>query len=343
MIEQEKPDVLAPDLRTSWLRYIDALVPERPALFGYCRRLTGTVWDAEDLVQDTLTRAFAQWAGTESGIAHPRTYLLRTATNVWIDWQRRRQTEGRKSEQVAAETSLRSTSASTASDVRDASARLLQRLSPQEQAALVLKEGFDMTLEEIARILSTTTGAVKAALHRGRGRLAEPEGGLSSRRPDAKPDVVDLFIDRLYAEDVDGLLALMLESSSAENLGAGYLVGLDPEQGVPLFVDKVVNGHKEWPEGFNFEHERRFERLVYDGEEIVAFFISRDGREALTNVMRLEEVDGKIARILSYGFCPGTIREIADALGTLAWTGIYRPPNPVASEGSPSATHSDPR
>jgi len=57
----------------------------------------------------------------------------------------------------------------------------LQRLSPQERAAVVLKEVFDMTLEEIADLLATTTGAVKAALHRGRDRLKIHKGGI---RPD---------------------------------------------------------------------------------------------------------------------------------------------------------------
>ncbi|GHI28032.1 hypothetical protein Shyd_94030 [Streptomyces hydrogenans] len=50
-------------------------------------------------------------------------------------------------------------------------------LAPQERAAVVLKDVFDLPLKEIAAMLSTTEGAVKAALHRGRGRLADPQGG----------------------------------------------------------------------------------------------------------------------------------------------------------------------
>src|SRR5438876_1167822 len=83
------------------------------------------------------------------------------------------------------------------------------RPSPQERAALVLKEVFDMTLEEIALLLATTTGAVKAALHRGRDRLREPEGAPASRRPLPSPGVVDRFIERYNAKDVEGLVALM--------------------------------------------------------------------------------------------------------------------------------------
>ncbi len=93
MAELETPDALRDDLRTAWHRYIDMLVPLRPALYGYCRRLAGNVWDTEDLVQDTLLRAFGHWGVTYPAIRDPRAYLLRTATNVWIDTLRRRDTE----------------------------------------------------------------------------------------------------------------------------------------------------------------------------------------------------------------------------------------------------------
>src|SRR5207245_9317906 len=95
MSEVESSARLLVDLRTAWHRYIGMLVPLRPALYGYCRRLAGNVWDTEDLVQDTLLRAFGHWGVTYPAIRDPRAYLLRTATNVWIDTLRRRDTEAR--------------------------------------------------------------------------------------------------------------------------------------------------------------------------------------------------------------------------------------------------------
>jgi RNA polymerase sigma-70 factor (ECF subfamily) len=141
-MEVDPRDRLDDDLRAAWHRYVDLLVPLRPMLHGYCRRLTRNLWDAEDLVQDTLLRAFAHWGVTYPGIRDPRAYLLRTATNVWIDTLRRRETEARalaESDHSAPQGATRETSI----DVREASSRLLQRLSPQERAALVLKEMFD--------------------------------------------------------------------------------------------------------------------------------------------------------------------------------------------------------
>jgi RNA polymerase sigma-70 factor (ECF subfamily) len=324
--ERGSADPLPLDLRTDWHRFVDALVPLRPALHAYCRRLTGTVWDAEDLVQDTLVRAFAQWGVTRPWIVDPKSYLLRIATNGWIDLQRRRAIATRAPEPRTEPAGP--VSPALAAEVRDAGARLLQRLSPQERAAVVLKEVFEMSIDEIAEILTTTPGAVKAALHRGRGRLAAPEGE-ASHRPAAAPKVLDRFVERLRAEDLPGLVALMLEHGTFENVGNSHHVGLDPDQGTPGPLRKVIEGHREWPPEFQTDGvARRVERLSFDGEAIVAFFLARDGREALTNVMRLDVEEGRIARIRSYGFCPDTIRAIAEALGVPAWTGVYRAPTP---------------
>ena len=98
MAELETSDALGQELQGAWYRYLDLLVPLRPALFGYCRRLTGSVWDAEDLAQETLLRAFARWGNTQPPIRNPQAYLLRTATHLWIDTVRRRQTEARAPE-----------------------------------------------------------------------------------------------------------------------------------------------------------------------------------------------------------------------------------------------------
>src|SRR5690606_7324290 len=69
--------------------------------------------------------------------------------------------------------------------VREAAGALLTRLSPRERAAVLLKDVFDLSLEETASILQTSIGAVKAALHRGRGRLegAEPEAHAAAAHP----------------------------------------------------------------------------------------------------------------------------------------------------------------
>lgn len=323
-------DDLSGDLRDAWHQYVDLLIPFRTALYGYCRQLTGSVWDAEDLVQETLLRGFGRWGITAPGIRDPRAYLLRTATNVWIDDLRRRGREvldgGEADERPAPDQDP-----SRSSEVRDAGARLLQRLSPQERAAVLLKETFDMTLEEIAELLATSVGTIKSALHRGRQRLRQTEDDVTERRQMPSPELLDRFIECYDARDVNALLALMLDGATAENVGNSVHVGRETPDGVQQFLRSMVHGHADWAEEFQLKRAG-MRRSSIEGEPVIlAFVFTRSGRQALSSVFRFEERDGGIARILSYAFCPDTIRAIAESLGMPAVTGLYRAPTPVRS------------
>jgi len=340
MSERETPEALAADLKTDWHRYVDALVPLRPDLFRYCRKLTGSVWEAEDLVQDTLVRAFARW-GVTYPLRSPRSYLFRTATNVWIDGQRRAEVRRRAPGVVPEDLPAQTPSPAISSEVRDASARLLQRTSSQQRAALVLKEVFEMKIDEIADVLATTTGAVKSALHKGRERLAEPEGEAASLRPDATAALIDRFIECLDARDLNGLVELMVDGATTENIGNSFHVGVAPRNGVRRHLEALVHGHPEWPEQYGTQLERRFERIAYDGEWILVGYVARDGKQALSNAMRFDECEGKVARMRGYSFCPETIREIAASLDLPAWTGIYRAPTPAPGKSWPGEAEHD--
>jgi RNA polymerase sigma-70 factor (ECF subfamily) len=316
-------------MRTAWHRYVDMLAPLRPVLHGYCRRLAGNIWDAEDLVQDTLLRAFGHLGLVNHDIRNPRAYLLRTATNVWIDELRRRDKEPIAPMADVDDTPAAATNPARSSELRDAGARLLQRLSPQERAALVLKESFDMTLEEIADLLATTTGAVKAALHRGRDRLREPEGAPASRRPLPSPELLDRFIERYEAKDLHGLAQLMLDGASVENVGEALQFGRETfERTERNILWHVVHGHDEWPPEFRPDSVRAA-RGEFEGEPILLWFVTRRGREALEVLFRFEEQDGQIARMRTYAFCPETMRAVGEALGVRVRTGLYRAPTPA--------------
>src|SRR5215813_3337751 len=148
-------DETARALRTSWFAYLDTVEAVRGPLHAYGLRLTGNVWDAEDLVQETLLRGFAMIGrgdlhGPGSPVANPKAYLFRTATNLWLDAQRRRGRELRAlAEPMAA-------AGEVAPDELIAAAERLMAASPQARAAVVLKDVFEFSLEEIADQLRTT-------------------------------------------------------------------------------------------------------------------------------------------------------------------------------------------
>jgi RNA polymerase sigma-70 factor (ECF subfamily) len=197
----ETDDRLGGAVRASWRRFLDTYEPLRPDLYRYCRHLTRSAWDAEDMAQETLARAFVSLGLMTEPPRSPRAWLFRVASNLWIN--RTRQAR----ELPAAFGAGRPEPATNAEPraTREAVGTLIAQLSPQERAAVVLKEAFGLSLEEIADSLSTTTGAIKAALHRGRAKLATPE---PDETVPVAPAVLDAFCDAFNARDLDRLTAL---------------------------------------------------------------------------------------------------------------------------------------
>jgi len=292
--------------RTAWAQFLATIEPVRPALARYCRRLTGDVWDAEDLVHDTLMRGFGTLGFNSQELRDPKAYLLRTATNIWIDAQRRRMLEAA----VLGDPALSPQSAAPAAqeqrpDVRGAGEALLRYLAPQERAAVLLKDVFDMSLDESASILGTTVGAVKAALSRGRGRLAEIE--RESDRPMPSESVVDKFVVAYNARDLKALLSLMLDTASIEMPPVVHEIGREG-----FSRDRGWFAH-----GANRDGPRinRLERREFRGEPLILQFTQILGREVITSIIRLQTAEEKISRIFSYTFCPEAVREVAIELG----------------------------
>src|SRR5262249_2003898 len=151
----------------------------------------------------------------------PRAYLIRTATHLWIDRIRRRTRERAFVERNHPATTDSGTrhNPEQAVEVREAAGQLLQRLAPRERAAVLLKDIFDLSLEETASMLKTTVGAVKAALHRGRGRLdvAERDMPVGGTRPPR--DLVERFMRALSTKDIEGLRAVCAEDLTVELVG----------------------------------------------------------------------------------------------------------------------------
>jgi RNA polymerase sigma-70 factor (ECF subfamily) len=296
--------------RAAWSRFVELVEPFRSDLAHYCRRLTGHIWDAEDLAQDTLLRSFGLLGSMGYSVRNPRAYLLRVATNIWIDAQRRRLLETNILADVALvhPEVLSGPSQEDRAQVRDAGALMLQYLAPQERAAVLLKDVLDMTLDETASILATTSGAVRAALHRGRDRLKDVQP--MTTRPPPDPRVIDQFVERYNARDLPGLVALMLDSASIEMsvvVNEFGREGYEREQG--WFAHSVGGdpGVKR-PR----VHQVRREFL---GEPLVIQLHTLWGEEVMTSIIRVETAGGKIARLRSYTFCPDAIREVAEALG----------------------------
>ena len=77
------------EVQRPWRRFLEDYEPLRPDLYRYCRYLTRSPWDAEDLVQDVLARAFVTLAGAHEAPQNPRAWLFRVASNHWLNQVKR--------------------------------------------------------------------------------------------------------------------------------------------------------------------------------------------------------------------------------------------------------------
>jgi RNA polymerase sigma-70 factor (ECF subfamily) len=300
--------------KVAWHQFIERTESLRPELFRYCRSLAGSVWDAEDLLQDTLMRAFARLSQASQPIENARAYLFKIASNLWID--RYRSKREFVSEEVP-ESTLEDSPLPR--ELRDAAAQLLTQLPPVERAVVLLKDVFDLTLEETATALDSTVGAVKAALHRGRAKLNEvPRNSTNPAPRTGNPSaaLVDQFIDAFNARDVNRLTMLMREDASSE------MVSMFVEHGQEA-IGKGEKGvlHHTFASGGNWRGEVR----EFKGEPIGILWAREGGREAVSSIVRVEEREGAISRLRYYFFCPETLAEVCSVLGVPVKTNGYRP------------------
>jgi RNA polymerase sigma-70 factor (ECF subfamily) len=303
-------------VRGSWRRYIDGIEEHREALHAYCRQLTGNVWDGEDLVQDAILRVFSLLGKTDSKLENPKAYLIRTATNLWIDRVRRSIREQAALALGQAETV--SMPLQEPKDGRLAAETFFQTLHPQERAAVLMKDVFDLSLAETATMLQTSVGAVKSALSRGRGRLEGHRPGAGFDAPPRK--LVEQFMQALAAQDMNALKELCAENVSSELVGGVEMDSFEKARSI------FKNAHMVMPRlGFG---ERPWWKIAeYEGEPIVLGFRTLDGVEGLNEIHRIEALDDRIVRVRIYCFCPETLAAVAEALGYKALPRPHRSPS----------------
>lgn len=310
----EKPAPLHDLVQRPWRTFLEQYEPLRPDLYRYCRFLTRSPWDAEDLVQDVLARAFVTLGGLNHAPPNPRAWLFRVASNLWINHVRRGRELAAPDFEAAVQHDLRA--------AREAAGSLVALLAPQERAALVLKEVFDFSLEEIAEALSTTTGAVKSALHRGRGKLAEPD---DERVAAAPPPVLNAFCEAFNARDLERLTALLLDSVELDFPGLHTDYGIPAARGAlgatmyksdafiaPDWRQQIVDG------------TCRFELREHRGQQLVLAWWKHADGEAVRAFSRLEHEGERITRMRTYFHTPEAIAEVCKELGLPCRTNGYR-------------------
>jgi RNA polymerase sigma-70 factor, ECF subfamily len=222
------------------------LQPERLEIYrreltGYCYRMLGSAFEAEDAVQDTLVRAW-QAADRFEGRSSVRSWLYRIATNVCLDMLRGRSRRARPMElgpsmppeesslarmlpehswvspiadsRVLPEDGDPAEIAVARETIRLAFVTALQHLPPRQRAALILCEVLRWQASETADLLETSVAAVNSALQRARATLAAvPVESRPQRADDENAELLAQYVDAFERYDVTTLVKLLHEDA----------------------------------------------------------------------------------------------------------------------------------
>jgi len=211
----------------------------RPELTGYCYRMLGSTFDADDAVQDTIVRAW-QAMGEFEGRSSLRSWVYRIATNVCLDTLR-----GRKRRAMPMDMSgpVPSTTPPTETlphevfvepvpdqaitrdpaevaihqeSVRLAFVAALQHLPPKQRAVLILREVLNWQASEVADLLETSVASVNSALQRARATLTvtDVERSRAGALEQAEKELLARYVAAFESYDIDGLVSLLAEDGS---------------------------------------------------------------------------------------------------------------------------------
>jgi RNA polymerase sigma-70 factor (ECF subfamily) len=279
-----------------YLAFLETIANLRPSLHRYCSRMTGSVMDGEDVVQEALFQAYRKLDTFEDG--RPLTpWLFRIAHNRCIDFLRRREVR-QQAETAAAGPDSVVDAAPLGPVLGRAVEHLVMALPPKERACVLLKDVFDYSLVEIAELVDSTVGGVKAALNRGRSKLAAAPLPLTPPRA-ADPEasrLLHLYVERFNQRDWDGLRELI--TADAQLRVADRFAG--PLTDAPYFG--------------------RYERMTIpwrmavgavEGEPAV-IVLRKSGEEWTTYAMvRVEIADHRIARVVDYSHCSWVLAAVS--------------------------------
>jgi RNA polymerase sigma-70 factor (ECF subfamily) len=207
----------------------DRLLGElRPRLHRYCARMTGSVVDGEDVLQEALAKAVEAFPRS-GAIAKPEGWLFRIAHNASLDFLRRR--ARLDAARIDEDPDMMVDPVTPVSDreIAAASLRTFMRLPAAQRSSVILMDVLGYSLEEIGGVMDTSIAAIKAALHRGRARLRElaeePEDLPLPVLAEPERSRLAAYVERFNARDFDAIRNMLADEVRLELVNKSRLNG----------------------------------------------------------------------------------------------------------------------
>jgi len=271
----------------------------RPLLLGVAYRMLGSMWDAEDVVQDAYTR----WGRIEQDVRDPRAFLLTVVTRLALDHLKSARVTREAyvgpwlPEPVATDALGPMDTAELRDSVAYATVHLMERMSPPERAVFVLREAFGLPYEQIAEILGSSVANCRQLHSRGRRRLT---GGRRLRpAPETYARLLRTFLSAAETGDLADLGRVLSDDITVWNDGGGKVrAALRPVSGLdrvlPFFAGLLA--HREFTVGGILDVNAQPAGLLYVAGEprVCALRVERDRiREiyAVNNPDKLRHVE----------------------------------------------------
>ena len=244
----------------------------RGRLFGLAYRMVGSRADAEDVVQE----AYMRWhQAQQSSIENPEAWLVTTTTRLAIDRLRRLKTEREAyvgpwlPEPIVTAAPPPDRNLDLAADLSIAFLTLLERLAPEERAAFLLHDVFDVGYPQIAAVIDKSEATTRQVVHRARERVRGDRKRFEVTE-EAKATLLQRFLDAMQARDEQALLALFAPDATWTADGGGRTAAAPlPILGAERIARLVMGLREKFWTG-----NRRFEFITLNGETGLAL---RDG------------------------------------------------------------------
>ncbi len=237
----------------------------RPKLHRYCARMTGSVVDGEDVVQETMLKAI-EAARAGAPILNPEGWLFSIAHHAALDFLRRRAREEARHSSEDLDMIAAAPKPIEDREIAAASLRTFMLLPASQRSSVILSDVLGYSLQEICEFAGGSVPAVKAALQRGRARLralaAEADDAPVPTLAEPERTRLKTYVERFNAHDFDAVRAMLAEDVRLEIVNR---VRLDGKTSVaPYFGNYAARPHWRFRPGFV---DRRPAMLVYDADD----------------------------------------------------------------------------